>query len=73
MSEEDTKWLETIGVDVNKKDPNHVAAGFAEDWPVGRGVFIQDSLDFVVLVNFEDHLKFIVLPGKEPNFVDGLS
>ena len=26
-----------------------------------------------MLVNFEDHLKFVVLPGKEPSLVDGLS
>jgi protein-arginine kinase len=35
-------------------------------------VFIQDEKDFLVLVNFEDHLTFIVLPNKlNPN--DGLN
>ena len=44
-----------------------------EDWPVGRGVFIQDSSDFFVLVNFEDHLKFVVVPSATNDFVDALS
>ena len=55
------------------QNQEHVAGGLNEDWPVGRGVFIQDSRDFIVLVNFEDHLKLIVLPGKESDLIDGLS
>lgn len=61
------------GIDINEKPPVHKAAGLLEDWPVGRGVFIQDSGDFFVLVNFEDHLKFVVVPSATNDFVDALS
>lgn len=39
----------------------HDAGGINDDFPVGRGIFIQDQKDFVVLVNFEEHIKIIVL------------
>ena len=32
---------------------------------MGRGVFIEDSNEFVVLVNFEDHIQIIMLPEKD--------
>jgi len=44
-----------------KKNLDHDAAGINDDWPVGRGVFISDDRDFFVFVNFEDHLKLVVL------------
>ena len=44
-----------------KKNKDHDAAGINDDWPVGRGVFISDDRDFFVFVNFEDHLKLVVL------------
>jgi hypothetical protein len=46
------------------KDPDHDAAGINDDWPIGRGVFIHDHKEFVVLVNFEDHLEVVILPEK---------
>jgi hypothetical protein len=80
ISEEETLWLkEKVGVDVNFLDPVLQAAGVTEDWPVGRGVFIQDAKDFIVLVNFEDHLRMIVVPSsgdevsKKMNIIDGLT
>jgi len=55
-------WLrERAKVDIAERDPVHDAGGINDDWPVGRGVFIQDNHDFVVLVNFEEHLKILVL------------
>ena len=42
----------------------HDAAGINDDYPVGRGVFIEDTQEFVVLVNFEDHIQIIMLPGQ---------
>ena len=42
----------------------HDAAGINDDYPVGRGVFIEDTQEFVVLVNFEDHIQIIMLPRQ---------
>ena len=44
-----------------RRNKEHDAAGINDDWPVGRGVFISDDKDFFVFVNFEDHLKLVVL------------
>ena len=55
-------WLKDyLEFDPLKKNKDHDAAGINDDWPVGRGVFISDDRDFFVLVNFEDHLKLVVL------------
>ena len=43
----------------------HDASGINDDWPAGRGIFIDDNHEFVVLVNFEDHIRIIMLPGQE--------
>lgn len=40
----------------------HDAAGINDDFPVGRGVFIDDHREFVVLINFEDHIQIVMLP-----------
>lgn len=61
MSDQDKEWLKATGVDVDNRDPDLEASGVYDDWPVGRGVFIEDDRKFVVLVNFEDHLKFLSL------------
>ena len=62
LSDDDKEWLKSSGVvDVDVQDPDLAASGVYDDWPVGRGVFIEDDKKFVVLVNFEDHLKFISL------------
>jgi len=54
----------SVGIDPENKSEELDAAGINEDFQVGRGVFIQDNKNFVVLVNFENHLKIIVL--KDP-------
>jgi predicted PolB exonuclease-like 3'-5' exonuclease len=64
ISDNDKEWLKSVGIDIDNKDPDLVASGIYDDWPVGRGVFIEDDKKFVVLVNFEDHLKFISLSTK---------
>lgn len=38
---------------------SHDAAGINDDWPTGRGVFIDDNYNFALLVNFEDHIQVI--------------
>lgn len=61
--EESTKnWLNEIGVSV-ERTALHDAAGINDDFPVGRGVFIEDTHEFIVLVNFEDHIQIVMLPG----------
>jgi protein-arginine kinase len=72
IDEKDKKWLAEVGVDLTNRSKELDAAGINDDWPVGRGVFIQDEKDFLVLVNFEDHLQFIVLPNVK-NSSDGLN
>lgn len=43
----------------------HDAAGINDDYPVGRGVFIEEHRNFIVKVNFEDHIE-IVLLSEQP-------
>ena len=50
-----------MGVPI-ERNPEHDAGGLNDDWPMGRGIFIHDKKQFVVLVNFEDHLQIITLP-----------
>lgn len=64
LDERDLHWLLSVGVDAKIRNPEHDAAGINDDWPVGRGVFIQDKKDFIVLVNFEEHLKIMTLKDK---------
>jgi len=61
IEEKEKGWLKSIGVPV-KRTSLHDAAGINDDYPVGRGVFIEDQHNFVVLVNFEDHIEIILLP-----------
>lgn len=62
LDDKDVNWLkEFLDFDPLKKNLDHDAAGINDDWPVGRGVFISDDRDFFVFVNFEDHLKLVVL------------
>lgn len=65
LKDEDCDWIKkTIGFDPKTTNKEHDAGGINEDWPVGRGVFIQDKKDFMVFVNFEEHLRIVVLPDK---------
>ena len=42
LSEENITWLQSVGIDPNNKNEELDAAGINDDWPVGRGIFIQD-------------------------------
>lgn len=65
--EEETKnWLESVGIDISKQT-SHNNAGINEDWPNGRGVFIDDNKAFVILVNFEDHVQVFAI-GQDGDF-----
>ena len=60
LDDETKAWLETQGIDISRQK-SHDSAGINEDWPNGRGVFIDDNKENVVLVNFEDHVQVITL------------
>jgi protein-arginine kinase len=61
LNPEDVVWLKTLGIEVSRTKV-HDAAGINDDFPVGRGVFIDDNKEFVVLINFEDHIHIVMLP-----------
>ena len=58
ISDETKAWLEFIGIDISRKK-SHDSAGINDDWPKGRGVFIDNQREFAVLVNFEDHIQVV--------------
>lgn len=58
VEEETQQWLNSLGIDISKKK-THDNAGINEDWPSGRGVFIDEQKNFVVLVNLEDHVQVV--------------
>jgi arginine kinase len=60
LDDETKAWLDSEGIDITKQAA-HDSAGINEDWPNGRGVFIDDNKEFVVLVNFEDHIQLITI------------
>ncbi len=74
IEDKNKKWLKEIGVSV-ERTALHDAAGINDDYPVGRGVFIEDTKEFVVLVNFEDHIQIIMLPqsGVKSNVKNALA
>lgn len=57
------EYLTNIGVSIERSS-SHDAAGINDDWPVGRGVFIDDNYGFALLVNFEDHIQVISSTDK---------
>lgn len=61
---EDEDWLRKIGVNTIR-DPVHDAAGINDDYPTGRGIFIEDGKEFVVLINFEDHIEIVMTPPNK--------
>ena len=71
LEEKEKVWLTSIGASLEKQ-PEHDAAGINDDFPIGRGVFIHDQRQFCVLVNFEDHLELIILPGGTPDHKDAI-
>jgi protein-arginine kinase len=60
IDDENKAWLESVGIDITR-NKSHDSAGINEDWPSGRGVFIDENRDFVVLVNFEDHVQIYAI------------
>lgn len=64
IDEELSQKLNSIGIDPLNKNKDFDAGGVNDDWPVGRGIFVQDNFEFVVKVNYEDHLEFIILKGN---------
>lgn len=72
LSESDTEWLSSIGIDPQNKNEEFDAAGINDDWPVGRGIFIQEQRNFLVLVNFEDHVRIVVLKDPQPESEDSI-
>lgn len=64
LHEDDIDWLQSININYQNKNEEFDAAGINDDWPVGRGIFIQDQRNFLVLVNFEEHIRIIVLKDK---------
>ena len=74
IEEREKTWLANIGIKVERTALQD-AAGINDDYPVGRGVFIEDSREFVVLVNFEDHIQIIMLPesGVQNNLKNALT
>ena len=63
MDDETKAWLETVGIDINR-NKSHDSSGINEDWPSGRGVFIDDNRAFVILVNFEDHIQVFTMSDE---------
>lgn len=63
LDDEIKAWLETEGIDITRQKA-HDSAGINEDWPNCRGVFIDDNKEFVVLVNFEDHIQIITISNN---------
>lgn len=61
LTAEDMKFLAIHSIDI-KRNEVHDAAGINDDYPIGRGVFMEDHKRFVILVNFEDHIEIIMLP-----------
>ena len=70
LEDKDKQWLAQAGIGLDR-EPEHDAAGINDDWPIGRGVFIHDKRQFVVKVNFEEHLEIIAL--NEDGIREGLT
>lgn len=70
LDNSEKEWLDSIGIDPDNKNKDHDAGGVNDDWPVGRGIFIQDNKEFLVMVNFEDHLRFVILKGNNPEYAN---
>ncbi|CAI2363990.1 unnamed protein product [Moneuplotes crassus] len=71
VDEETSNWLNSVGIDISNQT-SHSNAGINEDWPNGRGVFIDDNKAFVILVNFEDHVQVFAI-GEDGDFSKSLT
>lgn len=65
INESDAEWLSSINIDPKNTSEEFDAAGINDDWPVGRGIFIHDNRKWIILINFEEHIKIVVLKDKE--------
>ena len=48
LDQKDKDWLKSKGIDVTNTNMELKAGSVFEDWPVGRGVFINDSRTYVI-------------------------
>ncbi len=69
LEESDKEWLRDAAGISTERAPEIDAAGINDDWPIGRGVFINDDRSFAVLVNFDDHLIIITIHTSQENGV----
>lgn len=60
LDDETKTWLEKVGININVQKA-HDSAGINDDWPNGRGIFIDDNKSFAILVNFEDHIQVFTI------------
>lgn len=65
LDQKDKDWLKSKGIDVTNTNIELKAGSVFEDWPVGRGVFINDNRTFVIQVNFDEHVKIVILNDEE--------
>lgn len=60
MSNDERKALIEEHILFNDADDKYLeAAGGYSDWPIGRGVFMNNAKNFIVWVNEEDHIRII--------------
>jgi creatine kinase/arginine kinase len=59
MSDEDHKMFVQNGLMFSNDDECLQAANIYRFWPTGRAIFINDSMNFSILCNQQDHFKFI--------------
>ena len=53
------------------EDEHLVVAGFADDWPEGRGVWLSEDKTKMIWVGEEDHLRIIsIIHGTDLGEVD---
>jgi arginine kinase len=59
MNEEERQKLDEDGFLFEKGDRYLEASGFNNDWPSGRGVFVNDEKTLLIWLNEEDQVKII--------------
>ena len=71
VTPEDHEWLQERGVSL-QENKVHTAAGINDDHPAGKGIFKEENNKFVILVNMEDHLEIVMLPGAGDEILTSL-
>ncbi len=69
MQKEDKDWLASCGVDISR-NAVHDAAGINDNYPVGKGVFIDEQSRYIILVNIEDHIEVVILLKKMGKIIE---